>query len=313
LYPILIEIFGFPIHTFGVAVLLAAIASLSWVKYDAPRVGIDPEDMVSLGIEVFVAGLIGSRILFVWHNWDGMYVDLPWYQMFNPRTGGLIWYGGLLAATPTGFLRAKAWNVPMRQACDVMAGGIMIGLAIGRIGCLLAGDDHGSVAPEETWYTLTFTDPNALMDDAYRNKPLLPAQPLMMLGAFTLFVVLTSLRKKLAHVPSGLSSLLFVLYPIHRFLVEFVRGDPVRGHVPEDVFLFGGLSTSQAISVPLVCGALGIFVFLCWKYRGAPDPEPLPGWPGPLEVPETKGEDRARGGPKGPKPKKKDKTKDVDE
>jgi phosphatidylglycerol:prolipoprotein diacylglycerol transferase len=285
LHPILIQIGDFPIHTFGVCVLLAVILSLSWVRYDAPRVGIDPEDMVSLGIEVFLAGLVGSRILFVLHNWSSMgggpgYTDLPWYAPFNLREGGLIWYGGLLAATACGYLRARAWKVPVQAACDVMAGGIMLGLATGRVGCLMAGDDHGKIAADpDAWYTITFTDPNALLGEAFKNVPLLPAQPAMMLGAFSLFLILISVRKKLAHVPSGLACLLFTLYPIHRFFVEFIRGDKIRGTFPPDMFVIGGLSTSQAISIPVVMIGASLFVWRVYKFRGASAPEPLPGWP----------------------------------
>jgi phosphatidylglycerol:prolipoprotein diacylglycerol transferase len=343
LHPILIEIGGFPIHSFGVLVLLGVIGTLSWVKRDAPRVGIDGEDAVSLGVEVFIAGLIGSRILFVWHNWDSMYAELPWYQVFNLRQGGLIWYGGLLAAAPAGFIRARAWNMPVRQVCDVMAGAVLIGLAIGRIGCLTAGDDHGSVnfvTPEvaaaadpetitevppwrqggpyppvryaqETWYTLTFRDPNALMADRYKGLPLLPAQPAMCFGAALCLLILFLSRKRLAHVPSGLTALLFTLYPSHRFLVEFMRGDPVRGYVPSDVPILGGLSTSQAISVPIVPVALAAFVYLVWKHRDAEAPEPLPEYleqhgdprplhrrPGGAEAAETKAEGKPDTDPK---------------
>ena len=54
---------------------------------------------------------------------------------------------------------------------------------------------------------------------------------------------------------SGLApfvALLFVLYPINRFLVEFTRGDNVRGHIPASVPLLGGLSTSQGISAAIL-------------------------------------------------------------
>ncbi len=262
MHPILIEIGGTPIvHTFGALVLAGVLLGLWWVKRDASRLGLDPEDCVSLAVEVFIAGLIGSRIFFVVHNWEAMYADAAWYAPFNLRSGGLVWYGGLLAATPVAIWRAKSYGFPIPKLCDLLAPATVLGLAIGRIGCLMAGDDHGKIWHEETWFTLTFTDPNALMEDEYKGKPLLPSQPLMTLGCLIIFGILASLRRKLASKPGALTALLFVIYPIHRFFVEMTRGDKVRKTWPEDVPIVGGLSTSQGISVPLVLIAIGVFVY----------------------------------------------------
>ena len=281
LHPVLIEIGGTPIiHTFGVMVLLGVMLGLFVIKRDAPRVGLDPEELVSLSVEVFLAGLIGSRMFFVFHNWD-MYSapEVEWWQPFNIRSGGLVWYGGMLAGLPVAFWRAKAYRMPLLKVCDVLAGPVILGLAIGRIGCLMAGDDHGRIAEEATWYTLTFTDPKALMDPDYLGKPLLPSQPLMFLGCMIVFGILHALRRPLQHKPGAVAALLFVLYPIHRFLIEFTRGDKVRGRLAEDVPLLGGMSTSQAISVPMVILGLIVFAYMLWRpvspeELAAPAPKP---------------------------------------
>ncbi len=274
MHPILIEIGGTPIiHTFGVLVLAGVLLGLWWIRRDAPRLGLDPEECVSLAVEVFLAGLVGSRIFFVLHNWDGMYADAPWWAPLNLRSGGLVWYGGLLAATPVAIWRAKAYGMPIAKLCDLLAPAVILGLAIGRIGCLMAGDDHGKIWHEETWFTLTFNDPNALMAEDHKGKPLLPSQPLMFLGCMIIFGILAGLRRKLASRPGAIATLLFVLYPIHRYLVELTRGDSVRGHLPDSIPLIGGLSTSQAISVPLELAAIGLFLFLVLR----PPAEPAAG------------------------------------
>ena len=80
MHPVLVWFGDKPlIHTFGLMVLLGVLAALWFGRRDAARVGFNPEDVVSLGVETFLAGLIGSRILFVWQNWDLMFAnaDLP--------------------------------------------------------------------------------------------------------------------------------------------------------------------------------------------------------------------------------------------
>ena len=145
------------VHTFGAMTLVGVLFALWYARRDGPRVGIDGDDAVSLGIEVFLAGLIGSRILFVYQNW-GSFADGGLFDMINFRNGGLIWYGGLLSATPMAVLRARSYGLKISRVCDLFAVPVMIGLAVGRIGCLMAGDDHGRIV-EEAWYTLTLPAP----------------------------------------------------------------------------------------------------------------------------------------------------------
>lgn len=275
MFPVLIEIGGHKIlYTFGVLVLAGVLVGLHFIKKDASRVGLDPDDTISLATEVFIAGLIGSRIFFVVMNWEQMYAHASWFAVFNLREGGLVWYGGLLAAVPVAIWRSWAYGFPIAKVCDLFAAPVMLGLSIGRIGCLMAGDDHGKIWDHATWFTLTFTNPNALMDPNYLNKPLLPSQPLMSMGAFLIFCTLWSLRKRLYLQRGAISALLFVLYPIHRFLVELTRGDKIRGYLPEDIPIVGGMATSQALSVPLVLCGVGLFIYFAF-IRAPADPDPV--------------------------------------
>jgi hypothetical protein len=52
------------------------------------------------------------------------------------------------------------------------------------------------------------------------------------------------------------------LYAAQRFLIELTRGDTSRGFVPGDVPIIGGLSTSQAIGIPVFIVAAGLFVWI---------------------------------------------------
>ena len=43
------------------------------------------KQMVSLGIEIFLAGLIGTRIFFVLHNWGDLYAGEAWWKPCRNR------------------------------------------------------------------------------------------------------------------------------------------------------------------------------------------------------------------------------------
>lgn len=290
MYPVLIG----PLHTFGVMVLLGVLAGLWWIRYDAPRHRLDSEDAASLAVEVFLAGLIGSRLQFVIHNWEA-YAESGWWNVFAIWKGGLVWYGGFIAAVPVAIWRMRHYGFPVLRTCDLLAPSTMLGLAIGRIGCLMAGDDHGRIiilqkdlqtflatkppgwleqhnpyivdADKIPWYALTFTDDRALVGQGYSDLPLLPSQPLMTIGCLVVFGILVAARKPLMKAAGSLSGLLFVLYPIERYLVEMSRGDQVRGYIPDSVPLINGMSVSQGISAVMLPFAIVAFVLLYTRGR----------------------------------------------
>lgn len=266
MFPILFE-WPFTLHTFGVMVLLGAIAALQWVKRECIRLGLDHEQVGSLAVEVFLAGLVGSRVLFVLINWDS-YMEMPWYQPLNLRQGGLVWYGGPIAAIPVALWRMKVYKVQKLVISDIFAISMVLGHAIGRIGCLMAGDDYGKPWHEGMWWpewaTVTFTHEKALLPDELKGVALLPSQPLMSLGKFTIFGVLLAVRTRLLPHPGALAALYFLLYSIERSLIELTRGDDKARVMWETPI--GTLATSQLISLAAFPLALGLFVYF-WRLR----------------------------------------------
>ncbi|MBI3724414.1 prolipoprotein diacylglyceryl transferase [bacterium] len=284
------------IHTFGPLVATGSFLGILCIRREGMRRGFDPEVLTSLAVEILLVGVAGSRVLFILITPEAFprtasdgtpytFVQMI-LQYVSLWKGGLVWYGGLLPAIPFGMLRMRQLGLPVRTVSDIIAPAIMLGLSIGRIGCLMAGDDHGKVCQTgEHWWTITFDFTDAdrlagkerpLVTPELLGKPLWPAQPLMSIGAFTIFAICHLSRKKLATRPLAVFYIMMTLYPIHRFFIETIRGDVVRkfvrdwlsdpetgelsqsfSWVPERVL---GLSTSQAISIPIVAVALLLFL-----------------------------------------------------
>ena len=122
-----------------------------------------------------------------------------------------------------------------------------LGLAYGRIGCFLNGDDFGKPVPEaaaDAWWAVTF--PN-LKDGIARY-------PTQIIETFCVLVIVgflilnfDALRKRCGNGAVGLVGA--VMYAVYRFFAEYLRGDR-RGWFIDDV-----LSTSQGMSllVIIVC------------------------------------------------------------
>jgi phosphatidylglycerol:prolipoprotein diacylglycerol transferase len=265
MHPVLHDFGFFQLGTFGPLVAVGLLVGLIMQRRHGAAVGIDPDRIQDCAVYGLIAGFLGARLLYV-------LLDLPTFAA-NPREvlarGGFVWYGGILAATPTAWWIARRARIPALRALDCIAPGTMLGLAFGRLGCTMAGCDHGrAVASGAHWWTLTFTDPRSLVQADLLGKPLYPTQPMMVLSALTVMTVLLLFRRRLAPWPGALATLMFVVYAPLRCVVEYFRGDDIRGFLVPEI-----LSTSQAIGLAVL--PVGILLLLRLTRR-PPEPVPAP-------------------------------------
>ena len=238
MHPVLFTLGPLTIHTYGVLIASGFLAGMFLAVREAKRQGINPDRILDLGMYILAAAVIGSRILDVAVEYK-YYAAHP-LEIFMIWRGGLVFYGGFIAALLTGVWYLNRHRLPIWKTGDILAPSIALGQAIGRLGCLSAGCCYGK--PTTLPWGITFTDPGSL---AMLGVPLHPTQLYESVGDFGIFLGLYLFRKKKAF--DGQVFWLYVLcYSVLRFLVEMVRGDAVRGFV----HIAGlTLSTSQAVGI----------------------------------------------------------------
>ena len=155
---------GVPIRGFGVMLMLATVSSVGLAAYRAWQVGVDPEAIYSLAFVMFIAGIAGARLFFVVQYWrefvvfaGGGGLDLPATvrRMLNFTEGGLVVYGSVLAGLPAGAWFCWKRRLPLLVIADIIAPSMVLGQALGRIGCFLNGCCFGSVCLTAS-YAVTF-------------------------------------------------------------------------------------------------------------------------------------------------------------
>lgn len=107
-------------------------------KPEERTVRIWPHDRV--GDVVLLAalfGFLGAKIFHNLENWNDFVKD-PIGSLIS--FSGLTFYGGLICATIAIAIYAKKYKIPFLHLADAAAPALMIGYAIGRIGCQVAGD-----------------------------------------------------------------------------------------------------------------------------------------------------------------------------
>ncbi|HQY88866.1 MAG TPA: prolipoprotein diacylglyceryl transferase [Tepidisphaeraceae bacterium] len=139
-----IPVLNLPIYGYGVMMVIGVLCAIVLGKFLARRVGVDPERIVDLGLIALFAGVIGARVSHVIENWNDYFVPgqslgTSLLAAINIRAGGLTYYGGFLLGVPACIYYVRRHRIPTRLMMDIAAPCLMIGLAIGRIGCFLNG------------------------------------------------------------------------------------------------------------------------------------------------------------------------------
>ena len=252
MHPTLLEInLGFiiiPIHTYGLMIAIGFLCAIATVRKLSVKSEMNPDLVSDLAFWLLFVGFIGARVLFIITRLDYFIKD-P-LDMFKVWEGGLVFFGGLIASSFFGFYYIKKHALNAWKMMDVLAPGLVVAHAFGRLGCFGAGCCYGR--PTGMPWGVRFD--SDLVDFQFRGIPLHPTQLYESFSLFILFFGLLHIFKtKKFDGQVGLT--FFMLYPIIRSIIEVYRGDSVRGFVIENV-----VSTSQFISILVFLAAFVVLL-----------------------------------------------------
>jgi phosphatidylglycerol---prolipoprotein diacylglyceryl transferase len=263
MHPILFEIGGFPVYTYGLLLAAAYLLGLQFALVRGRARGLDPNRIMDLGIWIIVSALVGAKLMLVIVEWDTF--DWSWQSLVNLFRSAGVFYGGLIAAVSVALWYLWRHRMPMWTVTDVFAPGIALGHVIGRVGCLLAGCCFGRQT--DVPWAITFHDPFA---GETAGTPLgVPLHPTQLYEAGAELLILGLLlftERRGRPFPGRTFWSYMLLYAVSRFIIEFYRGDS-RGLIP---VLGAALSTSQFVSLLLVPLSLVMLVLLGRRSGPAP-------------------------------------------
>lgn len=251
MYPILFKFESLAIYTYGLMLAIAFFTGITIARKEASRTGQDSEKIIDLSFYILIAAIAGSRLLYVITTPE-IFIEDP-VEIFRIWNGGLVFYGGFIAAMIVAIIYLKKAKLEIWQTGDVMAPGLVAGQAIGRIGCFFAGCCYGKIC--DLPWAITFNHPESL---APQGLPLHPTQLYSAISDFSIFVFLWFFRKK-KRFHGQIFWFYVLLYGITRPVIEVYRGD-FRGQTYFDLF-----SISQVIGIALACIAAFMLMKLSKK------------------------------------------------
>ncbi|MDO4326210.1 MAG: prolipoprotein diacylglyceryl transferase [bacterium] len=243
----LLTIGSFTIHGYGLMIGIGILAAYGTAVYRARRKGLDADALDGIAVWGVVAGLLGAKLLY--------YITSIPYILEDPSillnvADGFVVYGGIIGGIFGGYCYTKRRKLNFVKYVDLVLPSVALAQGFGRIGCLLAGCCYGRET--ESAFHIIFRESQF----APNNVALIPTQILSSALNFAHFAVLVLVDRKVKK-DGVVASLYLIFYSVGRFILEFFRGDLVRGSV-------GALSTSQFIS--LFIFAIGLFC-LIWSLK----------------------------------------------
>lgn len=144
--PALCDAEGLPVRSYGVMLLLAIVAATSLAAWRASRLQLHPDLVMTLIFWMFVPGIVGARAFYVIEYWPQFQRGTPsetFFAVINVAQGGLVVYGSLIGGLLGIVAFCWKFRLPLLAVGDLVAPSLVLGLAIGRIGCLLNGCCYG--------------------------------------------------------------------------------------------------------------------------------------------------------------------------
>lgn len=251
MYPY-VKIFGKTFSSYMIMSFLGLVAVMIYTCIQARRKKVNGDDAIYFVVFSMGGLVIGAMLLYQLVELKNTIELLPYlfkdikYFVAHWHVG-LVFYGGLYGALVGGMCYARFYKQDSREMFMQMTPAIPLFHIFGRIGCFLSGCCHGM---ESAKYGIAFTDaPGAINGVPYLPVPLYEAAGELVI--FAILLILGYRKEKQYFRPLGIY---MVIYGIMRFVLEFFRGDEIRG-------IFGFFSTSQWIS--LVTIPLGIYMLVC--------------------------------------------------
>jgi phosphatidylglycerol---prolipoprotein diacylglyceryl transferase len=285
---------GFP--AYFVLLLTGFFFAVAVQALMARRIQQSPDVMVDLGLAMLLCGVLGARLLHVladgyFWNYVHMCTDpeaAAWPMeraeclastlggTYNAATstchfkqgdcwlwakfwaGGLTYYGGFIGATLAAVWLLRRDRFPFGKAADLAGITVPLGLAFGRMGCLLGGCCFG--ARTDSWLGISFpprSDASTaqwkvheLASSHLPSHPVHPTQVYESLAALGLsaFCMLYLWPRK--RYDGHVFVAFVVLYAAARFAIEYLRRDDRGGGF--------GFSTSQWIGFGLAAVATAV-------------------------------------------------------
>lgn len=252
MHPVLFDLHFAKVYSWGFMMALAVILSIFVSGKMFKSEGYKSDHSFNIVLCLIISGIIGSRLgyMIVYAPDEFFSNPLSIFKM-NSSGGfsGMMWYGGFILSAVTFFTYLRIYHLPTWKFADMMGPVFIMGYAIVRIGCFLAGCCYGKITTSAIGVVFP------VVDNALRY----PTQ-LISSGINFIFFILLLILFKYRRFDGQVFFTSIIGYTVYRFFIEFLRDS--------DVY-YGIFSPGQVISIPLFAIAIFFYFYLSFKKQNS--------------------------------------------
>jgi len=255
------------IRFYGIIIMLGVLAAGWLASREAKRRGLDPELVWDGIIWVIIGGVIGARL---WHIFTPTPTDIEaglttLYYLTHPldainiRRGGLGVPGAVIGGGLAVLILARRKKLDFALWLDIIAPGLALAQAIGRWGNFANQELYGPPTdlpwgiPIEPQYRLPGFEQYTHFHPLFLYESLWN----LMNMAILLFI---GRRFEDKLIPGDIILTYLIIYPLGRFLLEFIRLDSAQ---------IAGINANQTFMLIVAIAAALIMVWRHWRQKRA--------------------------------------------
>ena len=265
MHSILLQFGSFSLRVYGLCMALGFLFGWLAAVRLCKRTNQNADNLSLLLTWLMISAVLGARVAYVLEHWSTEFASAP-FTVLRVDQGGLMFYGGLIAAALVLVIYARVYRQHLFQITDLVLAVVPLGHAFGRLGCFMHGCCYGKLTdscigvrfPKESpaWWEQISAVPPLITRTATESLPVIPTQLIEASANALLFALFFALYPK-RHIQRGFITGCYLIgYATLRFVIEFLRGDPRLA--------VGPFSIGQLISLGLFC--TGLFC-LCYAMR----------------------------------------------
>ena len=257
-YPLAFHLGPIEVTGYGIMMMVGFLTAGWAMQRDLLRRGLNQDYASDIIVAGIIGGIIGAKL---------------WYVALTRDPGalvsrsGLVWYGGFIGGTLAVYLNGLRQRVPTRLTLELVAPGLAVGYALGRVGCFLVQDDYGVPTslpwgmkfpeglPPSTSQRLS-SDFGIPVPDGINPLEVVAVHPTQLYEVIVMMLVFWALWRMRNHGRGA--GWLFGAYLLfagtERFLVEFIRAKDDR--------LMAGVTVAQLASI--IIAVVGVLFMARW-------------------------------------------------